>query len=173
LERVLFGELHLVRRRLDAALTSLSAVARTDAAGEQWEDVEQAARIAYRGLTCAVAALPACPDESTRPSLIRVGPLTVDTYARRQSWEQEEFELSPLLHRLLACLASEPSRCFARDELLRLVWLPLSHSDTRASAIPAAIMRLRRALGGAGAPAGEWLVTRPRVGWALRPERVR
>jgi hypothetical protein len=49
LERVLFGELHLVRRRLDATLDTISALARTGVRGEQWEDVEQAARIAYRG----------------------------------------------------------------------------------------------------------------------------
>lgn len=173
LERMVIGELHLVRRRLDRTLDGLGALLRATGRFEEWEDVEQAARVAYRGLACALAAAPPLEERQARPGLVVVGFLRVDTRARRQWWGPVEFELSPLLHRLLARLAEEPYRVFAREELLREVWSPLLRSETRASAIPATIMRLRRVLVHAGAPEGRCVVTHPGVGWALLPSRVR
>src|SRR5439155_17460588 len=94
-----------------------------------------------------------------------VGALRIDMQTRRQWWDEAEFELSPLLHRLLARLAAEPYRYVTRAELLREVWGP--QTGTQATAIAATVMRLRRALEHAGAPAGEFVVTLPRVGFAL------
>ena len=165
-ERVLLGELHLLRRRLDETLVGISTLLRETERVEAWEDVERAARIALRGLVCAVAAVPALAIEPTRPDGFTVGRLRIDS--RRQWWDDAEFELSPLLHRLLACLAAEPHRVFGKAELLREAWGP--RSTTQGSAVPATIMRLRRVLAAAGVPT-EWLVTHAGIGWSLLADR--
>lgn len=163
-ERLLLGELHLLRRRLDETLDGISALLRETDDVEAWEDVERAARIARRGLACALAAVPPQPLEPARSDVLTVGRLRADPDLRRQWWDECEFELSPLLHRLLACLAVEPHRVFGREELLREVWGP--RSTTQGSAVPATVMRLRRVLAAAGVPP-EWLVTHDGVGWSL------
>lgn len=163
-ERLLLGELHLLRRRLDETLNGISALLRSTDEVEAWEDVERAARIALRGLVCAVAAVPPQPIERPRSNTLTVGPLRIESGARRQWWGEEEFELSPLLHRLLACLAAEPYRVFGREELLSRVWGPCS--TTQGSAVPATIMRLRRVLAAAGLPAG-FVATHAGIGWSL------
>jgi hypothetical protein len=165
LERVVLGELHLVRRLLDRALVGIATVVRATERVEEWEDVERAARIAARGLDCSIAAVPPQPLERAEPGVLVVGRLRIDPRLGRQWWDGGEFELSPLLRRLLTRLASEPYRFFSREELLREVWG--LHTATQATAIAATVMRLRRALEQAGAPRGELLVTRPRVGFAL------
>jgi hypothetical protein len=165
LERVVLGELHLVRRLLDRALVGIAAVVLATERVEEWEDVERAARIAARGLDCSIAAVPPQPVELPGPGVLVVGRLRIDPRLGRQWWDGAEFELSPLLGRLLARLAAEPYRYFSRAELLREVWGPLT--TTQATAIAATVMRLRRALEQAGAPRGELVVTLPRVGFAL------
>ena len=163
-ERLLLGELHLLRRRLEGTLDGISVLLRETDRVEAWEDVERAARIALRGLACAVAAAPPLAADASRSNLLTVDRLLIDPGSHRQWWGEAEFELSPLLHRLLACLAAEPYRVFSREELLREVWGP--RSTTQASAVPATIMRLRRVLTVAGVPP-ERVVTHAGIGWSL------
>jgi DNA-binding response OmpR family regulator len=92
----------------------------------------------------------------------------VDTLERRQWYGDVEFELSPLHHRLLAVMAAEPYREFAKGELLREVW---RRPPERAAAVKTSVSRVRRALVAAGAPAGSFMLSLHAVGWALtRPE---
>jgi DNA-binding response OmpR family regulator len=92
----------------------------------------------------------------------------VDTASRRQWWGEAEFELTPLHHRLLAVMAADPYRVFAKDELLRLVW---RRGAEATNAVNTSISRVRRALETAGAPRGRFMLSVHGVGWALtRPD---
>jgi DNA-binding response OmpR family regulator len=88
----------------------------------------------------------------------------VDPVSRRQWWGEVEFELTPLHHRLLVVLATDPYRVFAKDELLAQVW---RRGEERRGAVNTSVSRLRRALVAAGAPAGRFLLSVHGVGWAL------
>jgi DNA-binding response OmpR family regulator len=129
---------------------------------------EEAARLARRALAAAVAASPSPAPMLAREGELRVGELRVDPASRRQWYGQAEFELTPLHHGLLARLAADPYRVFAKDELLRDVW---GGMHERSNAVNTSISRLRRALVRAGAPQGAFLLSLHGVGWALtRPD---
>jgi hypothetical protein len=73
-ERVVLGELHLVRSRLDEMLAEVAAViARSAEPDEGWLRVEEAARLARGALSAAVTAVPARPLAVVRPGDLRVG----------------------------------------------------------------------------------------------------
>jgi DNA-binding response OmpR family regulator len=54
--------------------------------------------------------------------MVEVGALTMDGATRRVLVEGDLVHLTPLEFDLLATLAAEPGRVFARDDLLRDVW---------------------------------------------------
>jgi DNA-binding response OmpR family regulator len=168
-ERVLLGELHLIRSRLDETLGELADLV---ARGEQhagWSPVEEAARLARRALAAAVSVAPPLPSHLPRAGQLRVGELRVDALAQRQWYGQTEFELTPLHHRLLATMAADPYRVFGKDELLRDVWG--RRAVERTNAVNTSVSRLRRTLVRAAAPPGVFLLSLHGVGWALtRPD---
>ena len=163
-ERLVLGELHLLRSRLDSVLDQIGAVLRQPEVDEDsWPRVEEAARLARRALVAAVGAVPPLPMIAQARGLLDVGELRVDPAAGRQWWNDAEFELAPLHHRLLAVMAAEPCRVFGRDELAAEVW----RRPKRADAVKVSVSRLRRALVAAGAPADRFLVSVHGVGWSL------
>jgi DNA-binding response OmpR family regulator len=163
-ERVVLGELHLLRSRLDGVLDEIGTVLRQPEVDEEaWPRVEEATRLARRALVAAVGAVPPLPTAVPAPGLLRVGELRVDPAAARQWYGEAEFELTPLLHRLLAVLAADPCRVFGKDELAAEVW----RRPKRADAVKVSVSRLRRALVAAGAPADRFLISVHGVGWSL------
>jgi DNA-binding response OmpR family regulator len=169
-ERVVVGELHLLRVRLDELLVEVARViAVCERLDDGWLRVEEAGRLARRALAAAVGAVPPAPVVGPRQGELRVGELRVDTRACRQWFGEVEFELTPLHHRLLAVMAADPSRVFARDELLAAVWR--RRAARRSNAVNTSVSRLRQALLRAGAPRGLFMVSVHGVGWALtRPD---
>lgn len=57
-----------------------------------------------------------------REGLVRVGPLSVDPVSRTVELSGSGVELSQKEYALLRVLASEPTRVFSKDELLREIW---------------------------------------------------
>lgn len=167
-ERLVVGELHLLRGRLDAVLIELAGLVASAEEPAGWERVEEAGRLARRALAAAVSAAPPLPEVAPGSGELVVGLLRVDPVSRRQWFGEVEFELSPLHHRLLVVLASDPFRVFAKDELLCEVW---RRGIERRNAVNTSVSRLRRALVTAGAPQGRFLLSVHGVGWALtRPD---
>jgi len=165
-ERVVLGELHLLRGRLDELLDEVARViATSERADEAWLRVEEAARLARRALAAAVGAVPPLQAVGPRESELCVGELRVDTLTRRQWYGDVEFELTPLHHRLLAVMAADPFRVFAKDELLAAVWGPAQTGRT--NSVNMSVSRVRRALVSAGAPRGAFMLNLHGVGWAL------
>jgi len=165
-ERLVLGELHLLRGRLDEMLGEVAQVIETgDQADEGWLRVEEAARLARRALTAAVGAVPPLQLVGPREGEVKVGELRIDSLARRQWYGEVEFELTPLHHRLLAVMAVDPFRVFARDLLLATVWRRVP--GTRTNAVNTSVSRVRRALVRAGAPRGLFMLSLHGVGWAL------
>jgi DNA-binding response OmpR family regulator len=165
-ERVVLGELHLLRSRLDGLLGEVAAVIeRSSQPDDGWLAVEEAARLARRALSAAASAVPAARLEVVQPGELRVGELRVDPVGRRQWYGEAEFELTPVHQRLLAVMAADPFRVFGKDELAAEVWG--SHGADRSNAAKMAVGRVRRTLVLAGADSGEWMVSVYGVGWAL------
>jgi DNA-binding response OmpR family regulator len=95
--------------------------------------------------------------------LIEVGPLVIDTGARVVSIDGHEVGLRRMEFELLAHLAREPERVFAKDELLRTVWGYRSGGSTRT--VDSHASRLRRKLAPDGAP--RWVISVWGVGYRL------
>jgi DNA-binding response OmpR family regulator len=164
-ERVVLGELHLLRNRLDGVLDQIGTVLRQPDVDEQaWPRVEEAARLARRALVAAVGAVPPLPIAGPALGLLEVAELRVDPASGRQWWGDAEVELTPLHHRLLVVMAAEPCRVFGKDELAAAVW---RRPSLAGDAVKVCVSRLRRALVAAGAPAGRLLVSVHGVGWSL------
>lgn len=164
-ERVVLGELHLLRSRLDGVLDQIGAMLRQPEVDEEaWPRVEEAARLARRALVAAVGAVPPLPVPAATPGVLCVGELRVDPASGRQWYGEAEFELTPLHHRLLVVMAREPTRVFGRDELAAEVW----RQPGRANAVKVSVSRVRRALVATGAPGDRFLVSVHGVGWALK-----
>jgi DNA-binding response OmpR family regulator len=164
-ERVVLGELHLLRSRLDSVLDEIGNVLRQPEVDEDaWPRVEEATRLARRALMAAVGAVPPLPAVAASSGVLRVGELCIDPAGGRQWYGDEEVELTPLHHRLLAVMAAEPCRVFGKDELAAEVW---RRPSLAGEAVKVSVSRLRRALVAAGAPAGRFLVSVHGVGWAL------
>jgi DNA-binding response OmpR family regulator len=165
-ERVVLGELHLLRRRLDEMLGDVARVIETsERPHEGWLRVEEASRLARRALTAAVGAVPPLPLVGCCKGELRVGELRVDPLARRQWYGDVEFELTPLHHRLLAVMAADPFRLFAKEELFAAVW---RHPGAgRSNAVNTSVSRVRGALVRAGASRTKFMISLHGVGWAL------
>lgn len=163
-ERLVLGELHLLRSRVDGVLDEIGVVLRQpDVDEDGWPRVEEATRLARRALVAAVGAVPPLSAVAPTPGVLRVGELRVDRASGRQWYGEVEFELTPLHHRLLAVMAGEPQRVFGKDELAAEVW----RRPGRANAVKVSVSRVRRALVAAGAPPDRFLLSVHGVGWAL------
>ena len=79
---------------------------------------------------------------------LRVGPLEIDSVARRVRIRGEQVELSKKEFALLRALAAEPTRVFTREELLRGVWGFRAMGQTRT--LDSHAFRLRRKLNASG-----------------------
>ncbi|MEA2493151.1 MAG: two-component system, OmpR family, phosphate regulon response regulator PhoB [Thermoleophilaceae bacterium] len=78
--------------------------------------------VRYAELRARLAALLARASRAHRPQVQRVADLTIDVAGRSVSVADQAVELSSREWDLLLCLASEPSRVFTKQELLRQVW---------------------------------------------------
>jgi DNA-binding response OmpR family regulator len=100
---------------------------------------------------------------SSLERLIEVGPLKIDTTARVVTLEQSIVDLRRMEFDLLAHLAREPERVFAREELLRAVWQYRCGCSTRT--VDSHASRLRRKLAAHGGT--PWITTVWGVGYRL------
>jgi DNA-binding response OmpR family regulator len=94
---------------------------------------------------------------------LRVGPLSIQPDARRVSLHGRSVDLCRLEFQLLVQLASEPSRVFGKDELLRAVWGYRSSGATRT--VDSHASRLRRKL--EADTGGRWVINVWGVGYRL------
>jgi len=76
----------------------------------------------YPELRARVAALLRRADLRRRPARLRVGDLEVDSAARVVRLRGAPVDLSQKEFALLRALASDPTRVFTKDELLRTIW---------------------------------------------------
>jgi DNA-binding response OmpR family regulator len=98
------------------------------------------------------------------PRTMRVGPLQIDLDARCARLRGAPLQLRRLEFELLAHLASDPRRVFAKHELLKAVWDYRSTGSTRT--VDSHASRLRRKL--ASCDAGPWIVNVWGIGYRLR-----
>ena len=85
----------------------------------------------YPELRSRVAALLRRSGQRPRTGRLRVGELMIDPSSREVSVRDARVELSAKEFALLRTLASEPTRVFTKDELLRGVWGFRSQGQTR------------------------------------------
>jgi DNA-binding response OmpR family regulator len=76
----------------------------------------------YPELRARIAAVLRRAEGRRRPRAIRVGPITIDAAARCVKVGDNRVELSAKEYDFLLALASDPTRVFTREELLRDVW---------------------------------------------------
>jgi DNA-binding response OmpR family regulator len=102
----------------------------------------------------------------TQPSsIVRAGPLTIDTAARSVTREGRRPLFPPRLqYELLLALARDPQRVVARSELIRHLWGERSPDSTRT--LDSHASRLRRAL--CADDNERWIVSVRGVGYRLR-----
>jgi DNA-binding response OmpR family regulator len=110
-----------------------------------------------------LAVLRRCVPPRNNGALLEVGALTVDLRARSALVEARPLELRRMEFELLAHMAAEPARVFAREELLRTVWGYRSGSSTRT--LESHASRLRRKLDPARPQ--RWIVNVWGVGYRL------
>jgi DNA-binding response OmpR family regulator len=94
---------------------------------------------------------------------IEVGPLQIDYAAHAVSFDGSPLRLRRLEYELLAYLAREPRRVFAKHELMRAVWGCVAAGSTRT--LDSHASRLRRTLRSAGPE--QWVVNVRGVGYRL------
>lgn len=165
-ERLLLGELHLVRQRLDDTLLGIAHLLATTQKLDEWERVGEAARIGSRALAAAIAAAPPLTvGTALAEGELQVRELRIDPASGRQWFGDQELELTALQHRLLLHLARDPYRVFAKAELLRDVWGRQPGLAT--NAVNTCVAKLGQRLARAGANRSEWLINLHGVGWAL------
>lgn len=168
----LFGELQVVRRRLEQVLIGVTNLRRdVPSDREEWARVEQAAQTALRALQGALAAVPSLPfqDVLAVPNEFAMAGLSVSISERRAWYGETPMELSQMEFGLLVALLREPTRVFTRQELLRDVWGFRSPGRTRT--LDSHTSRLRSKLREAGAPDGAYIVCLWGVGYSLvRPK---
>jgi DNA-binding response OmpR family regulator len=111
-----------------------------------------------------IALLRRAEPASARP-LLQFGALEIDTVARRVSLDGAPVALCRREFELLAHLAADPDRVFAKRDLLRDVWGYRSTAMSRT--VDATALRLRRKLGGG------WVVNEWGVGYRLAPRGPR
>lgn len=102
----------------------------------------------YPELRARIAALLRRADRRRRSGRLRVGGLEVDPPSREVTLAGRRIELSQKEFALLRTLASEPTRVFTKEELLRTVWGFRAIGSTRT--LDSHACRLRRKLGAGG-----------------------
>jgi DNA-binding response OmpR family regulator len=102
----------------------------------------------YAELLARIEALLRRTERRESRGLLRVGPLQIDPLARQAWLNGIELDLSKKEFSLLRVLASDPTRVFTRDELLRGVWGYATVGRTRT--LDSHAYRLRRKLGESG-----------------------
>jgi DNA-binding response OmpR family regulator len=102
----------------------------------------------YPELRARIAALLRRADRRRRLGRLRVGGLEVDPPSRDVTLGGRRIELSQKEFALLRTLASEPTRVFTKEELLRTVWGFRAIGSTRT--LDSHACRLRRKLGAGG-----------------------
>ena len=102
----------------------------------------------YPELRARIAALLWRADRRRRLGRLRVGGLEVDPPSREVTLAGQRVELSQKEFALLRTLASEPTRVFTKEELLRTVWGYRAIGSTRT--LDSHACRLRRKLGADG-----------------------
>jgi DNA-binding response OmpR family regulator len=123
----------------------------------------------YIELRARVRALLRRSEQSSavRGSRLQVGPLSIDLRSRCVTIARERVALRRLEFELLAHMATEPERVFARRELLRAVWGYSSGAPTRTVDTDAS--RVRRKLSCADRSGdGRWVINVWGVGYRLR-----
>ena len=113
----------------------------------------------YPVLRARITALLRRAGSATARPLLRVGALEIDTVARRVSLYGTPVALCRREYELLAHLAADPDRVFAKRDLLRDGWGYRSTAMSRT--VDATALRLRRKLGGG------WVVNEWGVGYRL------
>jgi DNA-binding response OmpR family regulator len=94
---------------------------------------------------------------------LEVGPLTIELDTRAVTLQRRPIALRRMEFELLAQLAREPARVFAKHELLRAVWGYRSNGSTRT--LDSHASRLRRKLDLDGS--GRWVINVRGVGYRL------
>lgn len=117
----------------------------------------------YAELLARVRAVLRRADGRRSRGVLRVGDLTVDPGTRAVRLAGRRVELSAKEFALLYALAEDPTRVYAKQELLRDVWGYLSVGKTRT--LDAHACRLRRKL--SGAEGRRWIVNVRGVGYKL------
>jgi DNA-binding response OmpR family regulator len=103
----------------------------------------------YPELRAQVAALLRRTDRRARRGLLRAGALEVDPLGRTVMFEGRQVMVSQKEFALLRTLASEPTRVWLKDELLRNIWGFADRGSTRT--LDSHACRLRRKLAREGA----------------------
>ncbi|GAB3147574.1 response regulator transcription factor [Amycolatopsis stemonae] len=88
-------------------------------------------------------------------TVLRLGPLTIDTASHEVAADGRPVQLAPLEYGLLACLAAAPRRVFTSAQLLTAVW-GWANERHDPSSVVEHVYRVRRKLAEAG-------VERPRI----------
>lgn len=120
----------------------------------------------YPELLARVRALMRRPAFFKTPVVLRYGALEIDTRTRTASYGQARVDLRRQEYALLVHLARDPTRVYAKDELLREAWGYRSDGATRT--LDSHASRLRRALARAGAHG--LIVSVWGVGYRLAPD---
>jgi DNA-binding response OmpR family regulator len=102
----------------------------------------------YTELRLRIRALLARADRRTRLGRLRIGELEVDPPSREARLRGRRLDLSQKEFALLRALASDPTRVFTKEELLRTVWGFRSLGSTRT--LDSHACRLRQKLGVGG-----------------------
>jgi DNA-binding response OmpR family regulator len=102
----------------------------------------------YKELQARVGAVLRRRQRRPGPGKMRIGPLEIEPLARRVWLGGEEVRLSKKEFALLRALASDPTRVFTREELLRGVWGFRSMGHTRTLDSHASRELLAQARGG-------------------------
>ncbi len=106
----------------------------------------------------------AAPPPADDFSAFEVGPLRIDLTARAASVRSRTLQLRRMEYELLVCLAREPDRAFAREELLREIWRYRSAGSTRT--VDTHASRLRAKL--RAADPAPWVIAIWGIGYRLR-----
>jgi DNA-binding response OmpR family regulator len=118
---------------------------------------------AYEELVARIRAL--LRRRPLRVDVIDLGEVVIDRPARRVTARGAELVLSAKEYALIVELASDPTRVFTREQLLRDVWGYRSFVPTRT--LESHASRVRCKLAAAGLPG--WVVNVWGVGYKLRP----
>jgi DNA-binding response OmpR family regulator len=116
----------------------------------------------YAELVARMRAVLRRADGRRSRGVMRVGELTLDPATRAVRLSGRRIELAAKEFALLQALAEQPTRVYAKQELLRDVWGYLSPGNTRT--LDAHAYRLRRKLGPSARP---WVVNVRGVGYKL------